>query len=51
MNISEALAAPRISFTEPDWPAVEERIPQDVQDGLLALGAADPRGPGLALGY
>ncbi len=39
MNISEALAAP------------EERIPQDVQDGLLALGHKVKAVHGLGLAH
>jgi gamma-glutamyltranspeptidase/glutathione hydrolase len=38
MNIQEALAAPMISFAEPDFLLVEERIPQAVQDELAARG-------------
>jgi gamma-glutamyltranspeptidase/glutathione hydrolase len=38
MNIQEAISAPRISFTEPDFLAVEERIPQAVRDALEARG-------------
>ncbi|MBN2409853.1 MAG: gamma-glutamyltransferase [Candidatus Aminicenantes bacterium] len=38
MNIQEALAAPFISFAEPDFLMVERRIPQSVRDELAALG-------------
>ena len=38
MSISDALAAPRISFVEPDLLAVEEAIPRDVRDALSAMG-------------
>jgi len=38
MNIQEAIAAPFISFSEPDWLLVEKRIPQDVQDDLAKKG-------------
>jgi gamma-glutamyltranspeptidase / glutathione hydrolase len=38
MSIEEALAAPRISFVEPDVLAVEEGIPPAVRDALAAMG-------------
>lgn len=38
MRLEDAIAAPRISFAEPDTLLVEEGIPQDVQDALAALG-------------
>ncbi len=38
MNIQEALAAPFISFSEPDSLLVETRIPQAIQDELTAMG-------------
>ena len=38
MPIAEALAAPRISFEEPDVLAVEEGIPASVRDALKAMG-------------
>ncbi len=38
MDIQRAIAAPRISFAEPDWIAVEEGIPQPVRDELSASG-------------
>ncbi|MFZ2052965.1 MAG: gamma-glutamyltransferase [Candidatus Aminicenantales bacterium] len=38
MNIQEALAAPFISFLEPDFLLVEGRVPQAVQDELAARG-------------
>ncbi|MEW5982284.1 MAG: gamma-glutamyltransferase [Acidobacteriota bacterium] len=38
MGIAEAIAAPRISFVEPDVLAVEAAVPQDVRDALAALG-------------
>jgi gamma-glutamyltranspeptidase/glutathione hydrolase len=38
MNIQEALAAPFISFSEPDFLLVERRIPQTVQDKMEAMG-------------
>ena len=38
MDISRAIAAPRISFVEPDDLAVEEQLPLDVRDGLARLG-------------
>ncbi len=80
MDVHEAIAAPRISFVEPQWLAVERAIPETVRDSLAAMGhrvravnglgnahglmieydrrgwpilfvgAADPRGTGLARG-
>jgi len=38
MNIQEAIAAPFISFSEPDWLLVEKIISQDVQDDLAKKG-------------
>ncbi|MDH4270848.1 MAG: gamma-glutamyltransferase [Candidatus Aminicenantes bacterium] len=38
MNIQEALAAPFVSFSEPDFLLVETRIPRAVQDELTAMG-------------
>jgi gamma-glutamyltranspeptidase/glutathione hydrolase len=38
MNIQEAIAAPFISFFEPDWLLVEKGIPQQTQDELAKLG-------------
>jgi len=38
MPIDEAIAAPRISFVEPDALAVEEGIPEDVRAALAAMG-------------
>jgi gamma-glutamyltranspeptidase/glutathione hydrolase len=38
MDISRAIAAPRISFVEPDGLAVEEALPLQVRDGLRQLG-------------
>jgi gamma-glutamyltranspeptidase/glutathione hydrolase len=38
MSIQEALAAPFISFSEPDFLLVEGRISQAVQDELAAMG-------------
>ncbi|HUU38721.1 MAG TPA: gamma-glutamyltransferase [Candidatus Desulfaltia sp.] len=38
MNIQEALSAPFISFSEPDFLLVERRISQAVQDELVARG-------------
>ena len=79
MNVSDALAAPRISFVEPDVILLEGSIDKsvfealkqrghNVQDvralgnahgltltktdtGFKFLGAADPRGEGVAKGY
>jgi gamma-glutamyltranspeptidase/glutathione hydrolase len=38
MDIQEALAAPFISFSEPEFLLVEGRIPQTIQDELTARG-------------
>jgi gamma-glutamyltranspeptidase/glutathione hydrolase len=38
MDVHRALAAPRISFAEPDTLSVEEGIPVDVRRGLEAKG-------------
>jgi gamma-glutamyltranspeptidase/glutathione hydrolase len=38
MDIQEAIAAPRISFLEPDVLAVESAFPQEVKEKLRALG-------------
>jgi len=38
MDIQAALSAPRVSFVEPDFLAVENGIPQETYDGLAALG-------------
>ncbi len=38
MDIQRAIAAPRISFVEPDWLAVEAGIPQPILDALAASG-------------
>jgi len=38
MNIQEAIAAPRVSFIEPDIIAVEEDIGEDVRNKLISLG-------------
>jgi gamma-glutamyltranspeptidase/glutathione hydrolase len=38
MDIQQAIAAPRISFVEPDWIAAESGIPPPVRDELSALG-------------
>lgn len=38
MHIQEAIAAPRVSFVEPDQLAVEDRVPQGVVDALAARG-------------
>jgi gamma-glutamyltranspeptidase/glutathione hydrolase len=38
MNIQEALAAPFISFFEPNFLLVERRIPQAIRDELAAMG-------------
>jgi gamma-glutamyltranspeptidase/glutathione hydrolase len=38
MDIQQAIAAPRISFTEPDFLAVEGAIPEEVRAALAARG-------------
>jgi gamma-glutamyltranspeptidase / glutathione hydrolase len=38
MDIQRAIAAPRISFVEPDWIAAESGIPAPLRDELSALG-------------
>jgi gamma-glutamyltranspeptidase/glutathione hydrolase len=38
MSVSDAVAAPRISFAEPDVLLVEEAIPQSARDALSARG-------------
>lgn len=38
MDIQKAIAAPRVSFVEPDILAVEEGVPAAVREGLVARG-------------
>jgi gamma-glutamyltranspeptidase/glutathione hydrolase len=38
MNMAEAIAAPRVSFIEPDWIAVEEGIEENIIKNLISLG-------------
>jgi gamma-glutamyltranspeptidase/glutathione hydrolase len=38
MDIAAAIAAPRISFVEPDGLAVEKSVPADVRNALAAMG-------------
>ncbi len=38
MNVQQAIAAPRISFVEPDLLAVEASIPESVRDSLASYG-------------
>jgi len=38
MDVQRAIAAPRISFYEPDSLAVENTIPEDVREALSAMG-------------
>ncbi|MBN1225015.1 MAG: gamma-glutamyltransferase [Candidatus Aminicenantes bacterium] len=38
MDVQEAIAAPRISFAEPDWILMEEGIPENIRKELQALG-------------
>ncbi len=38
MGIGAAIAAPRVSFVEPDLLAVEQAIPESVRDALAAMG-------------
>ena len=51
MNIQEAIAAPRVSFIEPDVLAVENGIPDAVFDALEALGHGVRRTGGLGNGH
>jgi gamma-glutamyltranspeptidase/glutathione hydrolase len=52
MNIQEAIAAPRVSFAEPDFYMVEQGIPEEVHKGLAAMGhnVREVRGLGNAHG-
>jgi gamma-glutamyltranspeptidase/glutathione hydrolase len=55
MNIASAIAAPRVSFDEPDMIAVEEGIGKQVIDSLISRGhkiqvIKKPRGLGNAHG-
>jgi gamma-glutamyltranspeptidase/glutathione hydrolase len=38
MNVQEAIAAPRVSFSDPDSLLVEWDVPEEVQKGLAAMG-------------
>jgi gamma-glutamyltranspeptidase/glutathione hydrolase len=38
MDVQQAIAAPRVSFVEPDAIAVEAGIPESVRKALTALG-------------
>ena len=38
VDIERAIAAPRVSFVEPDVLAIEEAVPADVREALAALG-------------
>jgi gamma-glutamyltranspeptidase/glutathione hydrolase len=38
MDIYQAVAAPRLSFVEPDVLVVERGVPEEIRDGLAALG-------------
>jgi len=38
MDIQQAIAAPRISFTEPDVISVEKGVPESVRKELSAIG-------------
>jgi gamma-glutamyltranspeptidase/glutathione hydrolase len=38
LDVQQAIAAPRLSFVEPDITAVDEGIPEDVRKQLAALG-------------
>ena len=54
MNIQQAIAAPRISFVEPDVISVDDSLPESVRNGLSSLGhnvrVDDGRGLGNAYG-
>ena len=57
MDVRRAIAAPRVSFIEPDLLAVEAGVPEEVRQGLAALGhKVEVRGPlgnahGLTIDY
>jgi gamma-glutamyltranspeptidase/glutathione hydrolase len=38
MDVQQAIAAPRLSFVEPDFTAVDEGVPESVRKRLAALG-------------
>jgi gamma-glutamyltranspeptidase/glutathione hydrolase len=38
MNVQDAIAAPRVSFVEPDRLAVEREISAEIRDALVAMG-------------
>lgn len=38
MDVQQAIAAPRLSFVEPDVLAVEEGVPESVRQALVAMG-------------
>jgi gamma-glutamyltranspeptidase/glutathione hydrolase len=54
MDIQQAIAAPRISFVEPDVISVDASLPESVRTGLSSLGhnirVDDGRGLGNAYG-
>ncbi len=52
MNVQEAIAAPRVSFSEPNYLRVERSIPEEVQRELAAMGhdVRESRGLGNAHG-
>ncbi len=43
MNIQDALAAPRVSFIEPDKIAVEQKVGKEVIEGLLRISGFSAR--------
>ena len=47
MSVEDAVAAPRVSFVEPDVLAVEGTLAEDVREGLAALGHNVRVAPGL----
>ncbi len=51
MDIQGAIAAPRVSFIEPDFLAVEEDISEEVYDALAARGHRLRRVGGLGTGH
>ena len=51
MDIQAAIAAPRVSFVEPDYLSVENGIPDDVFDALAAMGHQVRRTGGLGDGH
>lgn len=51
MDIYQAIAAPRVSFAEPDQLSVESAIPAEVRDELAARGHRVRESPGIGLAH